>query len=89
MPTPAPIQAKIAQTPVAPAVPAAPLAPLPGQITSMTLLEEQVINYSQQLAGLRAQRSILQRQINASSDGTTCSILACHGSSLVPSRCSA
>ena len=71
MPTPAPIQAKIAQTPVAPAVPAAPLAPLPGQITSMTLLEEQVINYSQQLAGLRAQRSILQRQINASNDGTT------------------
>jgi len=71
MPTPAPTQAKIVQTPVAPAVPAAPVAPLPGQITSMTILEEQVINYSQQLAGLRAQRSILQRQINASSDGTT------------------
>jgi len=71
MPTPAPTQAKIVQTPVTPAVPAAPVAPLPGQITSMTILEEQVINYSQQLAGLRAQRSILQRQINASSDGTT------------------
>src|SRR4051794_21268352 len=68
MPTPAPPQAKIVQTPIAPAAPA---APLPGQITSMTILEEQVINYSQQLAGLRAQRSILQRQISASSDGTT------------------
>ncbi len=71
MPTPAPTQAKIVQTPVAPAVAGAPVAPLPGQITSMTILEEQVINYSQELAGLRAQRSILQRQINASSDGTT------------------
>jgi hypothetical protein len=71
MPTPAPTQAKIVQTPVAPAVPAAPVAPLPGQITSMTTLQEQVASYAQQLAGLRAQRSILQRQINASSDGTT------------------
>ena len=62
MPTPAPTQAKIAQTPVAPAVPAAPVAPLPGQITSMTVLQEQVINYAQQLAGLRAQRTILQRR---------------------------
>jgi hypothetical protein len=55
--------------PQAPVVPAAP-AP-PGPITSLTVLEEQVINYTQQLAGLRAQRLILQRQINASSDGTT------------------
>ena len=68
MPTPAPTQAKIVQTPVAPAVPAAPVAPLPGQITSMATLQEQVASYAQQLAGLRAQRSILQRQINASSD---------------------
>lgn len=71
MPTPAPTQAKIVQTPAAPVAPAAPMAPLPGQITSITVLQEQVLNYSQQLAGLRAQRSILQRQINASSDGTT------------------
>jgi hypothetical protein len=71
MPTLAPTQAKIAQTPVAPAVPAAPFAPQPGPITSITILQEQVANYSQQLAGLRAQRNILQRQISASSDGTT------------------
>jgi len=75
MPTPAPIQAKIGQTPVAPALPAAPVGPVPGQITSMTVLEEQVISYSQQLAGLRAQRSIIQRQINASSDALTRSAL--------------
>jgi hypothetical protein len=66
--TQAPTQAKVpvAEAPVAPVAPA-----LPGPITSMTILEEQVINYSQQLAGFRAQRSILQRQINASSDATT------------------
>jgi hypothetical protein len=66
----APTQAKIAaQAPVAPATPAPPA--LPGQLTSITVLEEQVMYYSQQLAGLTAQRRILQRQINASSDGTT------------------
>jgi hypothetical protein len=69
MPTPAPTQAKIAQTPVAPAAPA-PSA-LPGQITSISVLEEQVISYSQQLAGLTAQRRILQRQISVSTDGAT------------------
>ena len=68
MPTQAPTPAKapVAQIPVTPAVPQ-----VAGPITSLNILEEQVINLSQQLAGLRAQRSILQRQISASSDGTT------------------
>jgi hypothetical protein len=66
----APTQAKIAaQAPVAPATPAPPA--LPGQITSISVLEEQVMYYAQQLAGLTAQRRILQRQISASNDGTT------------------
>jgi hypothetical protein len=75
MPTPAPTQAKIVQMPVAPAAPAAPMAPLPGQITSMTVLQEQVSSYAQQLAGLKAQRTIIQRQINSSSDAMTRSAL--------------
>ena len=73
MPTPAPTQAKIVQTPAPPAIPAAPA--LPGPITSISVLQEQVVNYAQQLAGLRAQRTIIQRQINSSSDAMTRSAL--------------
>jgi len=39
-------------------------------VTSISILQDQVANYAQQLAGLRAQRTILQRQINRASDGT-------------------
>jgi len=63
---PTPVRIPVAEAPAPPAAPA-----VPGPITSMNVLEEQVINYAQQLAGLRAQRSILQRQINASTDGAT------------------
>lgn len=70
MQNPAPTQAKVpvAQTPPT----AAPTTPaVPGTVTSMSVLEDQVVNYAQQLAGLKAQRSILQRQINRSTDGAT------------------
>jgi hypothetical protein len=43
----------------------------PGQATSISVLEDQVAGYAQQLAGLRAQRTIIQRQINRSSDAAT------------------
>ena len=69
MQTPASTQAKApaAQPPAAPTPTPAPVA---GPATSIAVLQEQVASLSQQLAGLRAQRSILQRQINRASDGT-------------------
>jgi hypothetical protein len=68
--TTAPTQAKapVAQTPTAPAPPPSSL-PL-GEVASIAVLQEQVSSLSQQLAGLRAQRMVLQRQINRTSDGT-------------------
>jgi len=71
MQTPAPTPAKVAveQVPTPPAPPASPV--LAGQLPSISVLQEQVIGYAQQLAGLRAQRAILQRQISRSSDGGT------------------
>jgi len=71
MQTPAPTPAKVAveQVPTPPAPPVSPA--LAGQLPSISVLQEQVIGYTQQLAGLRAQRTILQRQINRSSDGGT------------------
>jgi hypothetical protein len=71
MQTPAPTPAKVAveQVPTAPAPPASPA--LAGQLASISALQEQVLGYAQQLAGLRAQRTIIQRQINRSSDGAT------------------
>jgi hypothetical protein len=70
MQTNAPTQAKatVQQLPTAP--PPATPAP-PGQTTSISVLEDQVTGYAQQLAGLRAQRTIIQRQINRSSDAAT------------------
>jgi hypothetical protein len=70
MQTPAPTQAKVAveQLPT-PAPPASPV--LAGQATSISVLQDQVAGYAQQLAGLRAQRAILQRQISRSTDGGT------------------
>jgi hypothetical protein len=64
---PTPAKVLVEQAPSTP-TPAAPPV-LAGPITSINVLQEQVINYTQQLAGLRAQRSILQRQINRASDG--------------------
>jgi len=71
MQTPAPTPAKVAveQVPTPPAPPASPA--LAGQLASISALQEQVLGYAQQLAGLRAQRTIIQRQINRSSDGAT------------------
>ncbi|HEV8499002.1 MAG TPA: hypothetical protein VGQ56_19125 [Gemmatimonadaceae bacterium] len=71
MQTPAPTPAKVAveQVPTPPAPPASPA--LAGQLPSISVLQEQVIAYAQQLAGLRAQRTIIQRQISRSSDGAT------------------
>jgi hypothetical protein len=71
MQTPAPTQAKVAveQLPTTP--PPAPPPAVPGQATSIAVLEEQVSGYAQQLAGLKAQRTIIQRQINRSSDAAT------------------
>jgi len=63
MPTPTPTQVKVPQAPPTPA----PAVPSP--VPSLSVLQEQVANYAAQLAGLRAQRSILQRQINRASDG--------------------
>ena len=71
MQTSAPTQAKVAveQVPTVSA-PAAPPA-LAGQLSSIIVLQEQVLGYAQQLAGLRAQRAILQRQISRSTDAAT------------------
>lgn len=70
MQTPAPTQAKapVEQLPTAPP-PATPAVPPPA--TSIAVLEEQVSSYAQELAGLRAERAIIQRQINRSSDAAT------------------
>ena len=55
------------QGPTAPApTPVSVTPPLP-----ISGLVDQVTNLTQQLAGLRAQRTILQRQINRSTDGAT------------------
>jgi hypothetical protein len=71
MPIPTPLQAKPhgAEAPVVPTPPAAPA--LPGPFSDIAVLEQQVANYAAQLAGLKAQRTVLQRQISNSSDGTT------------------
>ena len=73
MPRPAPLQAKprLPEIPAPAAAPTPAPAPQPGQVTSISALQEQVASYAQQLAGLRAQRNVLQRQISASTDGTT------------------
>jgi hypothetical protein len=70
MSTQAPTQARSSseQTPAAPPAPAPVQGPA-GYATSIAVLQEQVATLSQQLAGLRAQRAILQRQINRASDG--------------------
>jgi hypothetical protein len=70
MQTNAPTQAKapVQQLPTTP--PPAPPA-FPSQATPISVLEDQVAGYAQQLAGLRAQRTIIQRQINRSSDAAT------------------
>ena len=70
MQNPAPTQAKVPveQLPTAP-LPATPA--VPGQATSIAVLEEQVSGYAQELAGLKAQRAIIQRQISRSSDAAT------------------
>ena len=64
-----------APTPARPPVEQLPtLAPpaatpvLAGQVTSVAALQERVLAYAQELAGLRAQRTIIQRQISRSSD---------------------
>jgi hypothetical protein len=71
MQTPAPTQAKVAVEQVPTAPPPATLPAVPSQATSIAVLEEQVSGYAQQLAGLRAERAIIQRQINRSSDAAT------------------
>jgi hypothetical protein len=70
MQTNAPTQAKapVEQLPTAPP-PATPA--VPGYATSIPVLQEQVSGYAQHLAGLRAERAIIQRQINRSSDAAT------------------
>lgn len=72
MPTPTLFQAKPQAVEALPA-PMTPAAPaLAGQtFSSISILEEQVATYAQQLAGLKAQRSVLQRQISNSNDATT------------------
>ena len=50
---------------------APPPPPALGQFTSPGVLEEQIANYAAQLAGLKAQRAVLQRQVRASTDGAT------------------
>ena len=67
-PAPTPAKAAVQQQPTAP-LPATP--PVPPPATSIAVLEEQVSGYAQQLAGLRAERTIIQRQINRSSDAAT------------------
>src|SRR5512133_2302532 len=59
-----------AEAPPAPATPAVPVAQ-GSTFTSISVLEEQVATYAQQLAGFKAQRSVLQRQISNSNDAST------------------
>lgn len=72
MPIPTTFQAKpqAAEAPPAPATPAVPTMQGP-TLTPISVLEEQVATFAQQLAGLKAQRSVLQRQISNSNDATT------------------
>jgi hypothetical protein len=68
-PTPSPAKVAVEQLPTVPAPPSPPV--LAGEAASISVLQEQVATYAQQLAGLRAQRSIIQRQINRSTDAAT------------------
>jgi hypothetical protein len=76
-PAPTPAKVPVQQLPATPPPATPPTGAVTsgidrvGQITPISLLEDQVVGYAQQLAGLKAQRTIIQRQINRSSDAAT------------------
>src|SRR5438128_2082689 len=71
MPTPAFMQKGPAEAPFPPAPPAVPAFSQGAHVATLSELIEQVTTLAQELAGLRAQRAVLQRQISNSSDAAT------------------